>query len=146
MRSVLFGFGLALAAAACSSDLTSGVPGPVVSNGVAITARVGGQGPIGDTVTIHVANGGTANAYLPQCGNQPLLLTQQFVNDQWIGGVQNFMCVASLEPGPVIVPPAGSVDVVRIFQPGRFRVSVAVATDFNLTNPTPALSAAFDTP
>lgn len=146
MRSVLLGVGLAVSAAACSSDLRSGVTGPVGSNGVAITTRIGGRGSSGDTVTIHIANGGTANAYLPQCGNAPLLLTQQFVNGQWIGGVQNFMCLASIEPGPVIVPAGGSVDVVRIFQPGRYRVSVAVATDFNLSNPTPALSGAFDTP
>ncbi len=146
MRSMLLAAGLALSAAACSGDLTSGIPGDVVSHDVAITARLGGRGPDGDTVTIHIANGGTGNAYLPQCGTQPLLLTQQFVNGQWIGGVQNFMCVMSMEPGPVIVPPGGSVEVVRIFQPGRYRVSVAVASNFNLSDATSALSDAFDTP
>src|SRR5262249_22251449 len=75
---------LALAVAACGSDLTSGTPGPVISHDVAITARLGGRGPSGDTVTLHIANGGTGTAYFPQCGNQPLLLTQQFVNGQWI--------------------------------------------------------------
>jgi hypothetical protein len=147
MRSVLLvAAGLALSAAACSRDLTSGMPGPVTSHDVAITTRLGGRGPIGDTVTIHIANTGTSAAYFPQCGNQPLLLTQQFVNGQWIGGVQNFMCLSSVVPGPVIVPPGGALDVVRVYQPGRYRVSVSVASDFNLSDPTPALSAAFDAP
>jgi hypothetical protein len=146
MRSVLLMAGLALSAAACGSDLTSGMPGPVTSHDVAITTRLGGRGPLGDTVTIHIANAGTSAAYFPQCGNQPLLLVQQFVNGQWIGGVQNFMCVASVVPGPVIVPPGGALDVVRVYQPGRYRVSVSVASDFDLSDPTPALSASFDAP
>jgi hypothetical protein len=146
MRSVLLVAGLALSAAACGSDLTSGMPGPVTGHDVAITTRLGGRGSFGDTVTIHIANGGMGAAYFPQCGNQPLLLTQQFVNGQWTGGVQNFMCLSSVVPGPVILPPGGSVDIVRTFPTGRYRVSASVATDFDLLNRMTALSAAFDTP
>ena len=78
--------------------------------------------------------------------NTALLLTQQFVGGQWTGGVQNFMCIVPPEPGPIMVPPGGSVDVVRIFQPGRYRVSVSVSSNFSLSDPTTALSAAFDAP
>lgn len=145
MRSIVVLVGVAVLALGCSSDLTSGTPGPVVSHDVSITAQLGGQDASGDSVTIHIANGGTATAYLPRCGTQPLLLTQQFVNGAWTGGVQNFMCVTS-DAGPVTVPPGGAVDVVRILQTGRYRMLVGVASKSDLSDRETALSEAFDTP
>lgn len=145
MRSPVVLVGVGVLALGCGSDLTSGTPGPVISHDVSITARLGGHSATGDSVTIHIANSGTATAYLPRCGTQPLLLTQQFANGVWTGGVQNFLCIAS-EAGPVTIPAGSAVDVIRILQQGRYRMMVGVASKSDLSDRETARSEAFDTP
>ena len=132
----------ALVALGCSADLTSGIS----ADGVVISASVGGRSELGDSIHVHIANTGIDTAYLPRCGSGPLLLSQQFVDGAWIGGVQNFACVAPTEPGPVTLPPGGSVDAVRFFSSGRYRMLVSVARRVDLSDVARALSNAFDAP
>lgn len=147
MRGIVFGVGVSLLAAACDGDLNSaGAPGPTTSQNVSIVATVGTRTAAGDSVTIHIANGGSDTAYVPRCGSAPLLLTQQFVNGVWTGGVQNFMCVAPTAPGPIQLVPGSSVDIVRVLQPGRYRMTVSVGSSNDLSNATIVVSNAVDAP
>jgi hypothetical protein len=145
MRSAVLSAGFALAALGCA-DLTSGTTNGVGSHDVTITASVRGHNQIGDSVTFHIANAGTDAAYISRCGSEPLLLAQQFVDGAWTGGVENFMCMAPSEPGPVVVPAGGSIDIIRFFQQGQYRMIVAVAGKLDLSDATQALSNVFDAP
>jgi len=154
MRVGLFAVYLAglSAVSGCSRDLpSSGSPRLdasllTTSHDVSITATVGRRGALGDTVTFRIANGGSAVAYMPRCGSLPLLLVQQFKDGVWTGGVQNFMCLAPAAPGPVSLGPGESIDVLRIFESGQYRMTMPVASDVALTNATQAVSNAFDAP
>ena len=157
MRSLVFCVGVGLLAVACDGERTTavahvpessaaGLQVPASSHNVSITASVGGRSAIGDSVTIHIHNDGPDAAYIPRCGSGPLLLVQTFMNGIWTGGVQNFMCVAPSAPGPVQLLPGASVDVVRVFQAGRYRITASVATASDLSNSVTAISNAFDAP
>ena len=158
MRSVAFCVAVGAFALACDTgsvvasdahvpnNAVLGMQGPASSHNVSISATLGGRSPLGDSVTIHIHNDGPDTAYLPRCGAGPLILAQQFMNGVWNGGVQNFMCVAPTATGPVQLFPGGSIDQVRVFQAGRFRITVSVATTSDLSNSVPAVSNAFDAP
>jgi hypothetical protein len=107
---------------------------------------VGGRDALGDSVALHFVNTGSAPAYLPRCGSEPLMLTQQFVNGVWTGGVQNFMCVAPAAPGPVQLDPGASLVLIRILKPGRYRMTATTTNLADLSNPVPLVSNTFDTP
>jgi hypothetical protein len=146
MRRIVLGVGVSLLAAACDGDLNSGAPLPATSQNISIVATVGARTADGDSVTIHIVNGGSDTAYVPRCGGAPLLLTQQFVNGVWAGGVQNFMCVAPTAPGPIQLLPGSSVDIIRVLQAGRYRMTVSVGSSADLSNATIAVSNAVDAP
>ena len=127
MRRMMFSLGIALLTAACNGNLTgtsthvldnpaTDTQASVSAHNVSITASLGGHGPLGDSVTIHIHNDGPDTAYIPRCGSGPLLLVQTFMNGQWTGGVQNFMCLAPSAPGPVQLAPGASLDEVRVYR------------------------------
>jgi hypothetical protein len=158
MRSLLFCVGVGFAAAACSGSVNStaalqtpdssdaGLQAPTRSHNVSITASVVGRVSLGDSVAIRIHNDGRDTAYLPRCGSGPLILVQQFMNGVWTGGVQNFMCVAPSAPGPVQLAPGANIDIARVFQAGRYRITASVATASDLSNASTAVSNAFDAP
>jgi len=153
MRSFVFCAGLSLLAIGCASDRPTGlaqVPasadGSISAAGVAIIGVVTGRSAAGDTVALRFVNSGPDTAYIPRCGADPLVLTQQFVNGTWIGGVQNFMCIAPSAPGPVRLDPGASVTVIRVVQAGRYRMTASVATKADLSNALPVVSNAVDAP
>lgn len=116
-------------------------------HGVTMRASVAGRGPHGDTVVVTFANGGSQVAFLPKCGAQPLLLNQQFVNDAWTGGVQNFMCPMSDQPGPVTLAPGATLQLVRFFDTaGRYRFLASVGLIADLSDAQTDTSNAFDVP
>lgn len=115
--------------------------------GVRFTATVGGTGADGDSVFVDVANASGTPIFLPRCGAQPLILTQEFSNGVWLGGVQNFACVAPTAPGPISLAPGEHVTTLRIFAaPGRFRFIVSVATAKDPSDGAPMTSNAVDVP
>jgi hypothetical protein len=134
------------AAAAHAPDTNSAGLEAVSSHNVSITASLGGHGPLGDSVFVHIHNDGPGTAYLPRCGSEPLILVQTFMNGTWSGGVQNFMCLAPSAPGPVTLSPGTSIDVIRVFQPGRYRITASVATASDLSDSANTVSNAFDAP
>src|SRR5215831_19046492 len=157
MRSLVFCVGFGFFAAACSAsaataadlqapDSALGAQAPARGHNVSITVSVHGRGPLGDSVTVHIHNDGPDIGYLPRCGSGPLILVQHFVNGVWTGGVQNFMCLAPSAPGPVQIVPGASVDEIRVFEPGRYRITASVATRSDLSNSVTAVSNAFDAP
>jgi hypothetical protein len=153
MRNFAFCAGLSLLAIACASDRATGVAqvpasadGAISAAGVAISGTVTGRSAAGDTVALRFANSGPDTAYIPRCGADPLILTQQFVNGSWIGGVQNFMCIAPSAPGPVQLNPGATVTVIRIVQAGRYRMTASVATKADLSNAMPVVSNVVDAP
>ena len=98
-------------------------------------------------MVITFANTGVQTAFLSRCGAQPLVLTQQLVNDAWTGGVQNFMCPVSTEPGPVQVAAGASLQVLRFFSDrGHYRFLVSVGTTPDLRDAEAATSNAVDIP
>jgi hypothetical protein len=158
MRSIVFCVGFGLVVAACDTTVVAGtsahVPenavtglqAPASGHNVSITASLGGRGPLGDTVAIHIHNDGAETAFIPRCGTGPLILVQQFMNGAWFGGVQNFMCVAPSASGPVQLLGGASIDLVRVFQAGRYRITASVATTTDLSNSMTAVSNQFDAP
>jgi hypothetical protein len=157
MRSLAFCIGFGFLAAACSAnaatgadlqspDAALGAQAPASGHNVSISVAVHGRGPLGDSVTVHIHNDGPDTAYLPRCGSGPLTLVQHYVNGVWTGGVQNFMCLAPSAPGPVRLDPGASIDEIRVFEPGRYRLTASVATRGDLSNSVTALSNAFDAP
>jgi len=117
------------------------------AHGVAITASLRGRSAVGDTVVLTYTNVGSQAAYMPRCGSQPLVLTQQFVNGDWVGGVQNFMCVAPSAPGPVELAPGGTLQIVRVFDTaGRYRFFTTVGAQADLTDGDRSTSNAVDVP
>jgi hypothetical protein len=153
MRHFAFCAGLSLAAIACASDRATGVAqvpanadGALSAAGVSIIGTITGRSAAGDTVALRFVNSGPETAYIPRCGADPLVLTQQFVNGTWIGGVQNFMCITPSAPGPVRLDPGASVTVIRIVQAGRYRMTASVATKADLSNAMPVVSNAVDAP
>jgi hypothetical protein len=157
MRSLVVCVAFGFIAAACSAsaatatdlqspDAALSAPGPASGHDVSITVSVHDRGPLGDSVTVHIHNDGPDTAYLPRCGSGPLILVQHFVNGVWTGGVQNFMCLAPSAPGPVQLNPGASLDEIRVFEPGRYRITASVATKSDLSNSVTAVSNAFDAP
>jgi hypothetical protein len=115
------------------------------AGGPVLTAKVGGRGASGDTVFVDVANLGTTSAFIERCGDDPLVLTQQFSNGVWTGGIENISCVASTEPGPVKVAPGAHLLVVRVFaSPGQFRFLARVAKLPDLSDAAPVTSNSVD--
>lgn len=158
MRSIAFCVSLGLVVAACDTTVVSsttthvpenvvtGLQAPASGHNVSITASLGGRGPLGDTVTIHIHNDGPGTAFIPRCGTGPLVLVQQFTNGAWFGGVQNFMCLVPTAPGPVQLLGGASIDLVRVFQAGRYRITASVATTTDLSDSMTAVSNQFDAP
>jgi hypothetical protein len=173
MRKWSLLFAVLTASSACSRDV-SGTPADLPSTnligakgGVTIAATVVSHTTSGDSVTIHIANTGTQTAFLPPCGPGPLLRLQQFLNGNWIGGVQNFMCLSSPTPGPIRLAPGASIDVSREFgaagdqlspgvpgtyvqvntsTAGRYRFIITVFAHEDLSDPSTAESNGFDIP
>jgi hypothetical protein len=128
-----------------SANLFKPGPGPtaqVIS--VTATATVGGQSAAGDTVFLDLTNTGATTAFFPRCGNEPLVLTQEFVNGVWVGGVQNFACVTSTSSAFALAPGA-HIRVLRLFSAsGQFRFMTNCATVPDLKDTSPCFSNPFD--
>jgi hypothetical protein len=137
--------------AACGGG-TQGVTGTpslnlVPVHGVTMRASLAGRGPSGDTVVVTFTNAGADTAFRSRCGSQPLLLSQQFVNDTWTGGVQNFMCPMSDQPGPVALIPGATLQLVRFFDAaGRYRFLVSVGSIADLSDAQRDMSNVLDVP
>ena len=115
--------------------------------GAVLTAKVSGHSADGDSVVVDVANLGTTALFLDRCGDDPMLLIQQFVNGVWTGGIESISCVTSTEPGPVKLAAGAHLSVVRVLStPGRFRFLARVATLPDLSDIAPVTSNAFDIP
>src|SRR5262245_18749258 len=91
--------GLLLTIAGCGAATTETIG--VSSHEVEVTATVTQRSSNGDSVVIQIRNSGTHPAFVSRCGAGPLLLMQQFVNGEWIGGVHNFACPIPAAPGPI---------------------------------------------
>lgn len=116
-------------------------------HGVTMRASLAGRGAFGDTLLVTFTNGGSQTAFLPRCGSQPLLLTQQFVNGAWAGGVQNFMCPMSDQPGPVALTPGATLQLVRFFDTaGRYRFLASIGSIADLSDAQMDTSNAVDVP
>jgi hypothetical protein len=116
-------------------------------HGVTMRASLAGHGPSGDTVVVTFTNAGAQTAFLSRCGSQPLLLSQQFMNGAWTGGVQNFMCPMSNQPGPVTLIPGAALQLVRFFDsPGRYRFLASVGSIADLSDAQRDVSNAVDVP
>jgi hypothetical protein len=145
MRKRVLLCALVAVGSSCSNDLTS--TSGESAHGVVITADITSHASSGDSIVVHISNAGVGSAFLPRCGSGPLLLTQQFTNGAWTGGVQNFLCIAPPVPGPIELAAGASIDIVRVMDVnGRYRFIVAVAEDASLTTAVTAASNSFDVP
>ena len=134
-----------LLTAACSRDI--GAPGDFTARGIEMVATVQSHTSAGDSVTIRISNAGAQTEFFSRCGDGPLLLLQTFIDGQWTGGVQNFMCIAPSAPGPVRLAPGESVTIVRVFDvAGRYRFTTPAGEREDLSDATLAASNAFDIP
>ena len=134
-----------LLAAACSASLTTAGGPDGSTRGIEMVASVRSHTAAGDSVTIQIRNVGTRTEFLSRCGAEPLLLVQQFMNNVWTGGVQNFMCVVPSAPGPVRLAPGESITVTRVFSiAGRYRFLSPVGEMEDLSDATQVASNAFD--
>jgi hypothetical protein len=137
-------FGLLFAAAGCSAA-TDTVGS--ISHQVEVVATVTRRSANGDSVTIQIRNTGTQAAFVSRCGAGPLLLMQQFVNGEWIGGVQNFACPVPAAPGPIRLEAGESISQTRVFDiAGRYRFRTPVGSSEDLSDATQAVSNPFDVP
>ena len=138
-----------LAACGGGTQSVTGTPNLnlVSVHGVTLRASVAGRGPSGDTVVVTFTNAGSQTAFLPRCGAEPLLLHQQFVNNAWTGGVQNFMCLMSDQPGPVALAPGATIQLVRFFDTaGRYRFLASVGLSADLSDAQTDTSNPIDVP
>src|SRR5258705_444184 len=116
---------LAISIAACGRDFTA----PVSAHGVSIIATRVGTDANGTTMSIRIANDGSATAYLVRCGANPLLAEEQFVNGRWQQLAIAFMCPAPPVPGPITMAVGESIVVTRtLSSPGRVRMVAYVST------------------
>lgn len=131
--------------AGCSATMaTAGGPNGS-THGIEMIASVGSHTATGDSVTIRISNIGAHTEFLSRCGAEPLLLVQQFVNNVWTGGVQNFMCIVPSAPGPVRLAPGESITIVRVFDAaGRYRFLSPVGEMEDLSDASQVASNAFD--
>lgn len=144
MRS-MFVLATLLLTAACSGSLATAGGPDGSAHGIEMVATVQAHTTAGDSVTIRITNVGSRTEFLSRCGAEPLLLMQQFVNNAWTGGVQNFMCVAPTAPGPVRLAPGETIAVVRILSvAGRYRFTTPVGEMEDLSDATQTASNAFD--
>ena len=134
---------LVILATACSSALDPATPSPFPD----VVVNAAGVGVAGhDTVTITITNGRDGDVFLLPCGPQPRLLTQQFIGELWVGGVQNFLCTTA-KPGPIRLGPGERIVLARVFAAtGRYRVLVTVGTKDDLTDVATVYSNGFDVP
>jgi hypothetical protein len=144
MRSALVLATFLLTAACSGSVATAGGPNGS-AHGLDMVATVQAHTTVGDSVTIRITNVGSRTEFLSRCGPEPLLLMQQFVNNVWTGGVQNFMCLAPAAPGPVRLAPGETITVVRVLSvAGRYRFTTPAGEMEDLSDATQTASNAFD--
>jgi hypothetical protein len=137
---------LILFVAGCGAAETNVEPAVAVHD-VEMVAIVTRRAAGGDSVVIQIRNTGSGAAFVSRCGAGPLLLTQQFVNGEWIGGVQNFACPVPSAPGPIRLEAGGEVREARLIDgTGRFRFRTPVGTSIDLADAMPAVSNSFDIP
>ena len=138
--------GLFLSVAGCGAAETNVEPA-IGAHGIEMVAIVTRRAVGGDSVVIQIRNHGSGPAFVSRCGAGPLLLTQQFVNGEWIGGVQNFACPVSAAPGPIRLGAAEHLLETRLIDgAGRFRFRTPVGTSDDLADATQAVSNSFDVP
>jgi hypothetical protein len=134
-----------LLTAACGGSVTTAGGPDGSTHGIEMVATVQAHTAAGDSVTIRITNVGSRTEFLSRCGAEPLLLMQQFVNNAWTGGVQNFMCLAPTAPGPVRLAPGETIAVARILSvAGRYRFTTPVGEMEDLSDATQTASNAFD--
>ena len=144
MRGKLLTFGLVVGLAGCSAA-TDAVG--TVSHDIEVVATVTRRIANEDSVTIQIRNLGTQSAFVSRCGAGPLLLMQQFVNGEWIGGVQNFACPVPAAPGPIRLNAGESISQTRLFDiAGRYRFRTPVGSAEDLSDVTQAVSNPFEVP
>lgn len=144
-RTVLFS-ALAIALAACGGSSISGTVG-TPAHGVFVTAGHPQPGPQGDTVYLSIDNEGSGTTYLQQCGDNPTLDIQQWVNGHWQPVPQPLTaCPAPTTPGPLELALGQTLVVTRIFTSGTFRVGVFVASKPDYTDVAESMSASFTVP
>jgi len=128
----LFTSALVLAAMGCAAATEE--TATLGASDVNLTARVAAVQSGGDSIVVVAHNHTTGVVYLKRCGSRPLLLTQQFVNGEWQGGVQNFLCPVPNGPDPMPVSPGDSV-VTPVFESaGTFRFIVIAGTTSDLAD------------
>jgi hypothetical protein len=143
-RTILVG--LFLSVAGCGTVETNVEPA-IGAHDVEMVAIVTRRAAGGDSVVIQIRNYGPDIAFVSRCGAGPLLLTQQFVNGEWTGGVQNFACPVSAAPGPIRLGPGEHLLETRLIDAaGRFRFRTPVGTSDDLADASQAVSNSFNVP
>ena len=118
---------VSLALSGCTVIITTGIFSDVVStNGIQIIAAVATHNARSDTVTARITNTSDRAVFIPRCGSEPLLFTQQFVNGAWTDS-ERPACPASGALLPIELDPGITVVTVRVFTAtGRFRFVATV--------------------
>lgn len=138
--------GLFLSVAGCGAAETNVEPA-IGGHGVEMVAIVTRRAAGGDSIVIQIRNYGPDAVFVSRCGAGPLLLTQQLVNGEWIGGVQNFACPVPAEPGPIRLGVGDQLRETRLLNAtGRFRFRTPVGTSADLADATQTVSNSFDVP
>ncbi len=134
MHMITAASALSLAMSGCSVIITTGVFTDVAStSGVQIVAAVTSRGSMLDTVTARVTNTTARSVFIPRCGNDPLLLTQQFTSGRWVDA-PNAACPSGSALNPIELDAGLTLVAVKIFTvSGLFRLvsTVGGSEDFS---------------
>jgi hypothetical protein len=114
--------------------LTMAAPGPCVSG----TCDPGGNNDV--LALIRIVNHGTATAYLQACGARIALETQQFVNGAWVSAGLGVAC--AFPSTPIALAPGDTIQTNENLTPGRWRVTLGVASGADLSDEALATSGA----
>jgi hypothetical protein len=138
---------ISLALSGCSVIITTGIFSEAsTAHGVTILAAVTAHGTTLDTVTARVSNTGGRAVFIPRCGHDPLLLTQQFVNGAWING-ESAACDAADALMPITLDPGITLVTVKVFTTsGRFRFVTTVGESEDFSSSARTTSNAFALP
>ena len=135
---------VSLALSGCTVVITTGIFSDVASaHGVQIVAAVATRGSLLDTVTARVTNTGERTVFIPRCGTDPLLETQQLVNGSWIDSA-NPACPPGDGLNPIALDPGLTLVAVRVVaEAGRFRFITTVGKSEDFGESTRAVSNSF---
>lgn len=126
---------ISLALSGCTVVISTGIFSDVATtHGVQIVAAVATHHGAVDSVVARVTNSSARAAFVPRCGSEPLLLTQQLVNGTWMDG-DNPACPAHSALGPIQLDPGFTLVTVKVLaQSGRFRFVTTVGETEDFSN------------